>query len=278
MTIDLINSRTNNQRILAWFISASIVSLLVATTTAMAEGMTAEQRGLEIATEADRRDIGFGDYTVKLEMLLRNKYEQQTTRNMHNTTREQGDDGDKTLIVFDNPRDVKGTAFLSHTHKSEADDQWLYLPALKRVKRISSSNKSGPFMGSEFAYEDISSQEIEKYTYKYIGDETFDGRDHFKLERFPTNAKSGYHRQVVWFDKAEYRVWKIDFYDRKNDLLKTLTYSGYQQYLKQYWRADVMAMLNHQTGKSTTLTFSDYVFNIGSTDMDFTPNRLKRAR
>ncbi len=238
----------------------------------------AEQRGLQIATEADQRDIGFGDYKVKLKMVLRNKYKQQTTRLMRNTTREQADDGDKTLIVFDNPRDVKGTAFLSHTHKLAADDQWLYLPALKRVKRISSSNKSGPFMGSEFAYEDISSQELEKYTYRYLADESFDGRDHFKLELFPTNKKSGYHRQVVWFDKAEYRVWKIDFYDRKNSLLKTLTYSDYHQYLNKYWRANVMDMVNHQTGKSTTLTFSDYTFDIGSSDMDFTASRLKRAR
>jgi len=243
-----------------------------------ADSITAEQRGLKIATEADRRDMGFGDYKVSLEMVLRNKYEQQTTRRMRNTTREQADDGDKTLIVFDNPRDVKGTAFLSHTHKSETDDQWLYLPALKRVKRISSSNKSGPFMGSEFAYEDISSQEIEKYTYLYLGDEAFDGRDHFKVERFPSNAKSGYHRQVVWFDQAEYRVWKIDFYDRKNDLLKTLTYSDYHQYLDKYWRANVMHMVNHQTGKSTTLNFSDYTFAIGTSDADFTSNRLKRVR
>jgi len=269
---------TSNQKNSVWMISTIIVGVLMGATAALADSITAEQRGLQIATEADQRDMGFGDYKVSLEMVLRNKYEQQTTRRMRNTTREQADDGDKTLIVFDNPRDVKGTAFLSHTHKSEADDQWLYLPALKRVKRISSSNKSGPFMGSEFAYEDISSQEIEKYTYLYLGDDTFDGRDHFKVERFPTNAKSGYHRQVVWFDQTEYRVWKTDFYDRKNDLLKTLTYSNYHQYLDKYWRANVMHMVNHQTGKSTTLNFSDYTFAIGTSDADFTSNRLKRVR
>jgi len=260
------------------FVSSAIICLLSLITAPAWAADNAEQRGLEIASEADRRDIGFGDYKVHLEMVLRNRYNQQTTRLMRNTTREQANDGDKTLIVFDNPRDVKGTAFLSHTHKTDADDQWLYLPALKRVKRISSSNKSGPFMGSEFAYEDISSQELEKYTYRYLGDENLDGRKHFKLERFPTNAKSGYHRQVVWLDKDEYRVWKTDFYDRKNTLLKTLTYSAYKQYLKHYWRADVMTMINHQTGKSTILSFSNYTFGIGSTDMDFTANRLKRAR
>ncbi|MDX8397267.1 MAG: outer membrane lipoprotein-sorting protein [Mariprofundaceae bacterium] len=245
---------------------------------AWAHAGVAEDRGLEIATEADRRDLGFGDYRVNLEMVLRNKHKQQTSRSMRNTTREQASDGDKTLIVFDNPRDVKGTAFLSHTHKIDADDQWLYLPALKRVKRISSSNKSGPFMGSEFAYEDIASQELEKYSYRYIGDEKMDGRDHFKLELSPTNSKSGYFRQVVWFDTLEYRVWKIDFYDRKNELLKTLTYQSYKQYLNKYWRANQLDMINHQTGKSTTLKFTAYEFSIGTTDMDFTSNRLKRAR
>jgi len=258
--------------------STAIIMLLGLAPQLWASESDDNGRGLEIATEADRRDIGFGDYKVQLEMILRNKYQQQTTRMMRNTTREQADDGDKTLIVFDNPRDVKGTAFLSHTHKTESDDQWLFLPALKRVKRISSSNKSGPFMGSEFAYEDIASQEIEKYTYRYLGDENFDGRDHYMVERVPTDPKSGYTRQVVWFDKAEYRVWKTDYYDRKNDLLKTLTYTDHKQYLNKYWRADQMDMVNHLTGKSTTLKYSDYKFSIGTTDMDFTSNRLKRAR
>ena len=260
-----------------WF--AAITGLMVIMAAPLwANAGPAEDKGLEIATEANRRDTGFVDYRATLEMTLRNRHNQQTTRSMRNTTREQADDGDMTMIVFDNPRDVKGTAFLSHTHKAEADDQWLYLPALKRVKRISSDNKSGPFMGSEFAYEDIASQEVEKYTYRYTGDETFDGRDHFVIELFPVDPKSGYARQVAWLDKAEYRVWKIDFYDRKNELLKTLTYQGYNQYLNRYWRAELMDMVNHQTGKSTTLKFSGYEFAIGTTDADFTSNRLKRAR
>ncbi len=270
--------KTNNSsRLNSWLITLA-GAVLILLSPVYAGAATAEEKGLEIAKEADRRDTGFVDYKVELEMILRNKQNQQTTRNMRNTTREQSGDGDKTLIVFDNPRDVKGTAFLSHTHKADSDDQWLYLPALKRVKRISSDNKSGPFMGSEFAYEDIASQEVEKYTYRYAGDESFDGRDHFMVEFFPVDPKSGYTRQMVWVDKSEYRVWKVDFYDRKNELLKTLTYQGYRQYLNKYWRADVMDMVNHQTGKSTTLKFKAYQFAIGTTDMDFTSNRLKSVR
>ena len=257
-------------------VSATVAGLMGLSATVSAQ--TPQEQGLAIAKEADRRDVGFGDVISDLKMVLRNRYGEETTRAMRNRTLEQLDDGDKSLIIFDNPRDVKGTAFLSFTHKAESDDQWLYLPALKRVKRIASSNKSGPFMGSEFSYEDLSSQEVEKYHYKYLRDENFDGRDHFVVEYDPVDPKSGYSRQEVWLDKAEYRVWKIDFYDRKGDLLKTLALSDYSQYLDQYWRADSWAMENHQTGKSTLLEFSNWKFQNGLTDRDFSKNSLKRAR
>ena len=180
---------------------------------------------------------------------------------------------------FDSPKDVKGTAFLNYTHKVNDDDQWLYLPALKRVKRISSRNKSGSFMGSEFAYEDIASQEVERYTYKWLRDEMYANMDCYVIERSPADKKnSGYSRQVVWIDKQEYRTWKIEYFDRKNALLKTLTMNGFQQYIDKFWRADEMNMINHQTGKSTLLAFSNYHFAIGFMARDFDKNSLKRAR
>ena len=237
-----------------------------------------EARGLEIAEEADRRDTGFDDFTAELTMILRNRHGEESTREIRNRTKEVEGDGDKSLIIFDQPRDVKGTAFLNYTHATGPDDQWLYLPALKRVKRIASNNKSGPFMGSEFAYEDISSQEVAKYTYKYLRDEALDGVDHFVVERYPVDKNSGYTRQMAWYDQAEYRLQKVEFYDRKGDLLKTLIYHEYQQYLDQYWRAGRMEMVNHQTGKSTTLLWRDYTFRTGLTDRDFDQNTLKRAR
>ena len=135
----------------------------------------AATRGLEIVVEADRRDNGFGDLTAGMTMTLRNRHGEESTREIRNRAKEVDGDGDKTLIIFDEPRDIKGTAFLNYTHAVGPDEQWLYLPALKRVKRIASNNKSGPFMGSEFAYEDISSQEVEKYTYTYLRDEVIDG-------------------------------------------------------------------------------------------------------
>ncbi|MGR9073417.1 MAG: outer membrane lipoprotein-sorting protein [Gammaproteobacteria bacterium] len=240
--------------------------------------LTDEERGLEIITEADRRDTGFGDSRAVLKMILKNRHGDETTRSLEIKTLEVIGDGDKSLSVFDNPRDVKGTAFLSFTHALEPDDQWLYLPALKRVKRISSSNKSGPFLGSEFAFEDLTSFEVPKYKYKYLRDEAVDGRDCFVIELFPQYEHSGYVREIAWVDKERYIILKIDYYDRKNDLLKTLEYKGYRQYLDRYWRADEMLMINHQTGKSTALVWENYRFRAGLTDRDFDRNSLKRAR
>lgn len=259
------------------FISLFSFSTLAAESPASDE-KSPEAKGLAIATEADRRDQGFAGFTSNIKMILKNRQGQESVREIRSKTLEVVNDGDKTLTIFDKPRDVKGTAFLSFTHKSGPDDQWLYLPALKRVKRISSNNKSGPFMGSEFAYEDIASQEIEKYKYKFIRDDQYEGMDVFVFERYPVDEKSGYTRQVVWMDKTNYNVHKVEFFDRKDAQLKTLTMSDYNQYKDKYWRPGVMFMENHQTGKSTRLLQTDYNFDVEFNDRDFDKNSLKRIR
>ena len=133
-------------------------------------------------------------------------------------------------------------------------------------------------MGSEFAYEDISSQEVDKYTYKYLNDEIIDGKSTFVIERFPQYENSGYTRQIVWIDTTMYQPLKIDFYDRKNTLLKTLSYHDYKQYMNKFWRPGKMQMTNNQNGKSTTLLWKDYKFNNNFNDRDFDNNSLQRAR
>ncbi len=255
------------------------LSLLLSLLGLASAAESPEAKGFAIASESDRHDSGFADSTASMRMILRNRHGQTSERDIRIRVLEVEGDGDKSLMIFNTPKDVKGTASLNFTHKVGDDDQWLYLPALKRVKRISSSNKSGSFMGSEFAFEDLASQEVEKYTYKWIRDEVLDGRDCFVIERYPVDEKnSGYTRQVVWVDKQEYREWKVEFYDRKNSVLKTLTVSGYTQFLDTYWRPAEMNMVNHQSGKSTQLLLSDYQFRTGLTESDFTQNSLKRAR
>lgn len=239
---------------------------------------TAQQQGLDISVEAKNRDMGWGDSIADMRMFLRNEHGQESVREIKIKTLEQQTDGDKSLTVFNKPKDVKGTAFLSFSHPAGADDQWLYMPAIKRVKRISSQNKTGPFMGSEFSFEDLGSFEVEKYTYKYLGDEEANGLDSFVVEQHPVDENSGYTKRIVWVDKNEYRIHKTEFYDRKNTLLKTLINSDYELYLDKYWRANSAQMVNHQTGKSTELKWNNYAFKTGLKDSDFNRNSLKRVR
>jgi len=129
-------------------------------------------------------------------------------------------------------------------------------------------------MGSEFAYEDLSSQEVEKYEYKFLEMEG----DIAIVEQDPVDPKSGYKRRVVSYNTAKgYRIEKVEFYDRKNALLKTLEYDGYQQFKNKHWRPKTMIMTNHQTNKETELSFDNYDFEINLSNQDFTQSALKRA-
>lgn len=259
-------------------LTLSLVSFALPSLADVAIDEKAREKGLNIATEAERRDTGWGDSSAEMSMHLSNKHGDSSTRELRLQTLEVDGDGDKSLTIFDEPRDVKGTAFLSFTHSLTADEQWLYLPALKRVKRISSSNKSGPFMGSEYAFEDLTSFELDKYEYEFLRDETFDGMDSFVVRNYPLYKKSGYKYRDVWVDKAEYRVLKTDFYDRKGSILKTLENSDFKQYLGQYWRPLKASMKNHQNGKSTDLIWSNYQFNVGLEERDFNKSSLQRAK
>ena len=239
----------------------------------------AQRLGFEVAARADRTDRGFGDSEVELEMVLRNAAGKESRRTLKITTLEVPDEsvGDKSLVVFDNPNDIKGTALLSHANILDPDDQWLFLPALKRVKRISSANKSGPFVGSEFAFEDFTALELNKYDYTYVRKEEVDGLNTDVVERTPRYESSGYTRQISWVDRDIFQVRKVEFYDRRGDLLKTLTLHDYRNY-NGVWRSQRMEMVNHKTGKSTDFIYGDYQFDVGLKESDFVKGRLARLR
>lgn len=257
----------------------TLLMLLCAGLASTAMAQTPEEKGLQIAKDADAYDLGFVDFTADMEMTLRNRKGEESVREIRTRTLEVDGDGDKSMSIFDQPADVRGTAMLTFSHGLKPDDQWLYLPALKRVKRISSRNKSGPFMGSEFAFEDLGSQEVEKYTYKFLREEKCgDNWDCNVVERYPAYKHSGYTRQIVWAHKDDFRLAKVEFYDRKNSLLKTLTSTGYEQFLDHYWRPAQMYMENHQTGKSTTLKWTNYQFKTGLSSKDFHHSKLQSLR
>jgi hypothetical protein len=139
-TVNLSKPRISKSKTLA------LLLLIALSQAVMAED--SRQKGLEVARAARAYDKGFTDYTANMIMTLKNKAGDTAKRFIRIRTLEVEGDGDKSLSIFDEPADVKGTAMLTYAHGLEPDDQWLYLPALKRVKRISSRNKSGPFMGS----------------------------------------------------------------------------------------------------------------------------------
>lgn len=259
-------------------VSGLVLGAALAATPVTAE--TAEEKGFAIAARSDRSDRGFGDSEVKSKMILRNRAGAVSERKLFQKTLENPDEdyGDKTLIVFESPRDVDGTALLSHAKILDPDDQWLFLPALKRTKRISSVNKSGPFVGSEFAFEDFTSQELKKFKYTYLRSEPCGELTCDVVEQIPLYEFSGYTRQVSWIDQKVFQTRKTEFYDRKGALLKTLTFKDYKLYKDTYWRAHTLAMVNHQTGKSTDFVFSEYKFGVGLRGRDFVKGTLKRLR
>ncbi|SEA72711.1 outer membrane lipoprotein-sorting protein [Alkalimonas amylolytica] len=254
------------------------VCLCATASVVVAAEPTAAEEGLRISTERKVRDTGWGDTEASMTMILRDARGRESRREMRTLTLEVLDDGDKALTIFDEPRDVRGSAFLTHTKALEQDEQWLFLPAVNRVRRIVSRNKSGPFMGSEFAYEDLSSFELEKFSFNYLRDEQFHGEDCYVIEQIPQDEFSGYSRMLVWIDKSHYRVQQIEYYDRRGALLKTLTMHDYQQYKDKFWRPHRMEMLNAQNQKSTSMLLNEILFDRGLTDADFDQNALQRAR
>ena len=265
-----------NTRMLKAGVAAAVMALLLPTPSAVAQD--ADAKGFEVAAQAYRSDHGFGDSKVELKMILKNASGKTSTRVLEITTLELPDEkvGDKSMILFSAPGDIDGTALLSHAKILKPDDQWLYLPALKRTKRISSKNKSGPFVGSEFAFEDITGQELRKYEYTWLGTEKCGSLTCDVVERRPLYANSGYKRQVGWVDQKHHQPRKLEYYDRKDSLLKTQSFEGYKLYEGKFWRAQVQKMVNHQTGKSTELRFGPYKFKIGVKDRDFVKGALDR--
>lgn len=236
------------------------------------------KKGFEIIEKMDTAYSGFVDSKVNLKMEITNRQGKTSKRNMHSMGLEgENRNGNKTLLIFDKPRDVKGTVLLTWTHKDNDDSQWIYLPAMKRVKRISSNSKTSPFMGSAFTFEDFRPQEIEKYTYEYKKDEIYNGKDCFVVTRYPIYKKSGYKFQHLWIDKEAYTIQKIEMYDKKGKFVKTLTLRKYKKYLSKFWRASELYMEDHKKGKTTLLIFVDYQFQTGITNNIFSKNGIKRV-
>ncbi len=261
-----------------WRVTVQLLFAAVACMPAGAVAQTAEARGLEIARAADARASGFGDLSVDVTMTLRDARGREHVRALRLSTLEMPEGGERSLIVFTAPRDQRGVALLTYSKLEPPDDQWLFLPALNRVKRIVTNNQSGPFVSSEFAFEDLASQEVPRYRWRYLRDETLGGLTCHVVERVPLAEYSGYSAQRVWFDADELRTWRIEYQDRRGRHLKTLQVSDYTLYEDRWWRPAHMHMVNHVTGRETDLDWHDYRFGTGLKESDFTVGALRRVR
>jgi hypothetical protein len=274
---DMTTARAGRRRLLAG-LGAALAALAL---TAPVRAETAEEKGLAIAREADRRGRGWASSIVKAKMLLRDREGSTAERLLEMRSlesRRDGEDGGKALMIFRSPPDVDGTLLLTHSFKTRDDDQWIFLPEIQRVKRISSSNKSGSFLGSEFTYEDLRDAQIEKYRFRYLRDENCGEERCFVVERVSNDPDSSYSRQAVWIDQREYRTHKVEYYDRRGYGIKTLTIGDHRRYLNEFWRAHHLVMRNNQTGKSTEMLWGEYRFRQNLTDRDFDRNALSWIR
>jgi outer membrane lipoprotein-sorting protein len=220
-------------------------------------------RGLQIARAAKDRDNGFASYIAIAKMILRDRSGTENVRDFTAKALEMEGDGDRTSIEFQSPLDVKGMTVLTHAHRAQDDDQWLYMSANARTRRITSSSKAGSFAGSEFSYEDLAGYVVEKYDYSFLRDEPCPSapeRTCHVNEQTPKDPDSGYSRMVAWLDTQDYRGYKVEYYDRAGLNSKTLISSDFQLFDGRFWRPMKMVMSNHRTGKSTEMKWASYNF------------------
>ena len=227
---------------------------------------------LEVAQKSEAVMSGFEDSIATMEMTLINAAGQKKVRTMKMKVLE-GKDEDKSLMEFLTPADVKGTKFLSYEHVDKDDDQWLYLPALKRVKRIASKNKSGSFMGSEFSYEDLSAFNVKKYIYEEGEAKKQNGL--LVTTAKPVSKYSGYTKLVSYIDPQTFLIQKVEFYDRKKELLKVETFSDYKK-IDGIYRIGKITMKNVQNDKSTILVWRDEKIKNSLKAKDFHKRYLKK--
>jgi len=193
-----------------------------------------------------------------------------------------GTDGEKSLIKFIQPADIQGTGLLSYQNKKTDDDQWLYLPSMKKTKRISGSGKSGSFVGSEFSFEDLIPPDIDKYTYQYLRSEPCGDVNCFVITIIPQTSDSAYSKTISWIRSDNYCNVKSEFYDKKDRLLKTATFEDYRlinnvdKVDKKYWRAFRLVMKNGLTNKETNFLVENLKIGSGLTSTDFTQRALER--
>jgi len=191
-------------------------------------------------------------------------------------------DIDKTLVKFLAPADVKGTGMLIFDYDEKDDDLWIYMPALRKTRRIVSSDKSKSFMGSEFSNSDMSLPNLNDFNYKLLGVENFEGKECFKIESTPVNEDiaddNGFSKKISFIDKEKYLTYKVELYDLDDELCKITNISGYEiidQKNKKY-SARMMKVKNIQNNRSSSMEVLKIQLGTQLSENHFTTSFLEK--
>lgn len=229
------------------------------------------QTGLEIAQKIDEKQNP-KDMKTNLTMVLTNKKGKTRTSTLRSVSK---DNSKKQIIWFLAPADDKGVAFLKIEHEGKDDEMRLWLPAFNKVRRISSKQKADSFMGSDMSYEDMTSRELNDYSYKLTGSETIDDNEYYILESTPNSEiESTYSKHIAWVSKSDYLVMKEESYDKTDRLLKVKLIK-YKR-LKGYDVPEEMYVENVQKNHKTRLTFDQIEVDTNVSDNLFQEKNLKR--
>lgn len=186
----------------------------------------------------------------------------------------------KMIMKFVEPADVRGTAILVYDYEGKSDDMWIYMPALKKSRRIVSTEKGKNFMGSEFTNADMSKPNIDDFNYKILSSESLDGKNCFKIEATPKTDEirneNGFGKKITYIEKSNYLCHKIEYYDLNGKLSKTQIISEYKPVSDGKYFYYLMEMKNEQTGRKSVLTTD--AFQVGSklSESFFSPANLEK--
>nr|WKN34987.1 outer membrane lipoprotein-sorting protein [Tunicatimonas sp. TK19036] len=256
---------------LTLFYTAFLLCLLPAIVTAQSE------RGYDIMHRCDEEAIADDEY-FQLSMTLTNKQGQERKRTLEQHTKTDVSGNRSSMIKFLSPADVAGTGFLAIEYSGRDDDQWLYLPAFRKTRRISPNNESDYFVGSDFTFEDLNREDLEEHTYSLEGEETVDGAACFLIHAMPKDPKSsGYSKRELWVTQDNYVLVQAKFYDGTGEMLKEYHASDIKNIASTTkWRPYRMEMQNHQNGHQTVLEFDNIVLNEGVDEQLFTQRFLQK--
>lgn len=206
-----------------------------------------------------------------------------TITNSRGSTRERSivqfrkDDGEteKKIMFFTAPADVRNTSFLSFSYADgKNDDQWIYLPALGRVRRIASDKSNESFMGSDFTYDDMGARHPDEDTHTILREETIDGWSCYVVESIPVESNSDFAKTISWVIKDEWIGLKKEFLDTKGEVIRTLTIEDYEK-IDNIWVITDMTMSNLQKNTSTRIMMDEVSFNDTLRDSFFTERQMK---